>query len=126
MPVLKDTEFWDRRQDVLWYVSLCEDRGFADTDDQKRQCAQRYMAGKRKISAPGTKRRRRAAQEMRKLLANLPPELVTAVDEACQSDMAKQVAGNPKALNALVGMVLKNHRAPPAVVRQLIEMKIGA
>jgi len=55
----------------------------------------------------------------------MPPELESAIDTACQSDLAKQVmGGNAKAMNALIGSVLKAHKAPAALVKQLLETKL--
>jgi Asp-tRNA(Asn)/Glu-tRNA(Gln) amidotransferase B subunit len=122
---VRGTSHWEKREDIIWYVSLCEQRGFATTKDEKKNCVLRYMAGKRKVSAPGTKRRKRSLQEQRKMLKNMPLELSAAIDAACQSDLAKQVlGGNTKAINALVGSVLKSYKAPAALVKQLLEAKL--
>ena len=122
---VRGTSHWEKREDIIWYVSLCERRGFANTKDEKKNCALRYMAGKRKVSAPGTKRRKRSLQEQRKILRNIPPELKAAIDTACQSDLAKQVlGGNTKAMNALIGFVMKFYKAPAALVKQLLEAKL--
>lgn len=44
---------------------------------------------------------------------------------AVVTDIAKQYAqGNDKALNALVGMVLKAHKADPAAVRELLQKQL--
>ena len=123
--VVHGTPHWEKREEIIWYVSLCEMRGFANTKDEKKNCALRYMAGKRKVSAPGTKRRKRSLQEQRKILRNIPLELKAAIDTACQSDLAKQVlGGNIKAMNALIGFVLKFYKAPAPLVKQLLEAKL--
>ena len=123
--VVHGTPHWEKRHEILWYVSRCEMQGFATTLAEKQNCAMRYMAGKRKVSAPGTRRRKKALQEQRKILKNMPPELESAIDTACQSDLAKQVmGGNAKAMNALIGSVLKAHKAPAALVKQLLEAKL--
>ena len=125
LEVVNGTPHFEQRQDILWYVSLCQDAGFATTKLQRQECARRYMAGKRKVSPPGTKRRKRSLQEQRKFLKNMPPELIEAINTASQSDLAKQVlAGNAKAMNALVGSILKKHKAPAAIVKQLLEDKL--
>jgi hypothetical protein len=123
--VVHGTPHWEKRNDILWYVGLCERAGFASNKSQRQNCALRYMAGKRKVSPPGTKRRKRSLQEQRKMLKNMPPELIAAIDSACQSDLAKQVlGGNAKAMNALIGSILKAHKAPAAIVKQLLEAKL--
>lgn len=119
-PVLNG-EWWDRRWEVAWYVNLCEMAGFCDSDDMRRLCALRYMAGKRKVTPPGTQRRKKAERERRKLLGNMPPALVEAIAAAETSTAAQQfAAGNDKALNAVIGMVLKQYKADPSVVRELL------
>lgn len=118
---------WDSRWQVAHYVSLCEMKGFAATDEQKRQCALRYIAGKRKVSPPGAKRRKKEAKARNDAIKSASPELMEAVREAASTDAAKQYArGNAKAINALVGMVMKKHKADPAVIRSLIESNISA
>lgn len=125
IPVLKGTPWWDRRHDVEWYVNRCERAGFCGTDDMRRLCARRYMAGKRKVTPPGTSRRKALARERRRLERNLPAELAQALDSAAASPVVQQVAaGNGKAMNALVGMVLKQHKAEPALVRELLEARL--
>lgn len=123
--VVHGTPYYEKREDILWYVNLCEMRGFANTEDEKRNCALRYMAGKRKVSAPGTKRRKRSLQEQRKIMRNAPPELMAAIASACQTDLAQKVlGGNTKAMNALVGSVLKIYKAPAELVKNLLETKL--
>lgn len=109
-------EWWSRRYEIEWYVSRCDK--FCDTDNMRRMCAMRYMAGKRKVTPPGTSRRKKAEIERRKLLANMPIELVTVLDDATRTEAANQyINGNAKALNALVGMVLKAHKTDAELVR---------
>lgn len=121
--MLQHTPDWDRRWDILWYVQLCEMAGHADTDDQRRGCAARYIAGKRKITPPGTERRKKAAKEQRKLLANVPAELKAAVAAVC-AENAKAIeqykGGNEKALNSMIGAVMKRHKSEPTVIRTLL------
>ena len=119
--VLAGTDAWSRRWAVAGYVQLCEMAGFCSTDDMRRLCAQRWLAGKRKVSPPGARRRKNAEREMRRLLADAPPPLTRAIEAVATTDAAAQfVAGNGKALNALVGMVLRQYKVDPAVVRALL------
>lgn len=128
IPLLHDTPHWDIRFDIEWYVSKCMAAGFCKTQDQIRLCAERYLAGKRKITPPGTKRRKVAEKERKKLKASVPSELMKAVNEAI-AEGAKAIAqyksGVEKALNAVVGGVMKRHKADPAFVRELILEKIA-
>lgn len=123
-PVLNG-EWWDRRWDVAWYVNLCEMAGFCRTHDMRRLCAQRYMAGKRRVTPPGTQRRKTAERERRRLSRDMPKALMEAIASASNSTAAQQfAAGNDKALNAVVGMVLKQYKAEPTLVRELLAAKL--
>lgn len=127
VPVLDKTQWWDRRLDVAWYVSRCVAAGFCNTEDMMRLCARRYMEGKRKITPPGTKRKKNAQKERRRLAKSVPVELASAIAEVAGSDLARQYAGgNHRALNAMVGKVLKASKADPEFVRnQIIAMIEG-
>jgi hypothetical protein len=118
------TPRWDERFDVAWYVDRCRLAGFAETDDQMRACALRYLAGKRRVTPPGTARRRRDERRRRAELAAVPPELAAAVAAVVAENekaVAQYRAGVEKAINALVGQVMRRHRADPAVVKTLLE-----
>lgn len=118
---------WSRRLEVAWYVDRCVMAGFAKTDDEKLECARRFLAGKRKVSHPGTKHRKTAAKARRKLLENPPAELLKAI-ETLRGSVAhvEYLMGNAKAMNAMVGQVLKIGRYDPSAVRELIEKHIAA
>ena len=128
IPLLEGTEFWDRRWDIEWYVSKCITAGFCKTDDQVRLCAQRWMAGKRKVTPPGTKRRKTEAKKKAAMMSNVPAELTAAI-EAVVAENAKAVAqfkgGTEKALNALVGGVMKRYKTDPATVKDLLIRRIN-
>jgi hypothetical protein len=121
--LLQGTPDWERRYDIAWYVSRCESAGFCDTGDQIRACAERYIAGKRKVTPPGTKRRKRVERERRKILRNIPAELVKAISEVI-AENAKAIQqykdGNEKAINSMVGGVMKRYRGDPAVIKILL------
>lgn len=111
--------------DMIWYLGLCENKGFAKTDDQIRLCAMRWIAGKRKVTPPGTEKKKREARRARKILQNVPKELLAAIDEASALPMAKQyLEGNEKVFNALFGFVMKKFKAEPQVVRELLTKKL--
>lgn len=117
----------DTRDKIVWYVDLCVRAGFCKTGDDMRQCAERYLAGKRKVSPPGTKRRKEQAKQRRKLLSNVPESLLTCI-KAVVSENAKIVEqvkqGNDKALNALVGKVMKVQRYDAVAIRELLSTHI--
>lgn len=123
IPLLQFTPNWDNRYEIEVYVSRCVSAGFASTSDQYRLCAERYIAGKRRVTPPGARRRKLAEKKMREVLTNTPPELRAAID-AVIAEQAKAVAqyksGVGKALNALVGGVMKRHKSDPAIVRELL------
>lgn len=122
MPVVHGTEWWPRRHEVERYVNLCEMSGFCDTDDARRLCAQRYMAGKRKVSPPGSGRRKKAEKLRRKILASPPSDLIEAIRSACNSKAADEYRrGKEKAMNAMVGMVIAAFKTDPSVVRALLD-----
>lgn len=128
IPLLQDTEHWENRWNIEWYVNRCIDAGFCKTDDQIRLCAQRYIAGKRKITPPGTKRRKVAAKKKQDALANVDPHLMAIVDAVIAvNDKAVQQfkGGTEKALNALVGGVMKQFKTDPAIVKDLLIRRIG-
>lgn len=113
-----------KEQDLVWYLSRCYLKGILDVDNEYsiQEFAKRWLIGKRKLSAPGTTRKKKREKERRKLLNNLPAELITAVNNACNSEPARQYkAGNEKAINSLVGMVMKAFKFDPAVVKKLLQ-----
>ena len=125
IPILAGTPDWDKRHDIAWYVSRCQMSGFCDTLEMMRLCAKRWLAGKRKVSPPGTKRRKSKARERRKIMNNLPPELIVAIATACKTEAAAQYrGGNEKALNSLVGVVLRSVRTDASLVRELLIQEI--
>lgn len=125
--LLHGTPAWEYRYDVEIYVHKCHAAGFCNTPDQARMCAERYVAGKRKVTPPGTKRRKDAEKKKLKFLANIPPELLVVVEKVI-SENAKAIEqyknGVERALNALVGGVMKQYKADPAIVKDLLIEKI--
>lgn len=106
------------------YVCRCSAAGFAETDQQKVACAERWLVGKRKITPPGHSGRKRIEKQRRKLLKNLPVELLQAVEEVCTENAIASVKKSPKAINALVGAVMKRYKTDAAVIKTLIEENI--
>lgn len=111
------------RNEVAYYVDRCMAAGFCKSEDDIRACAGRYLAGKRKITPPGTARRLRESKERAKLLANVPKELTNAIAEVMEVNskaIEQYRAGNEKAVNALVGQVMRKHKTDAAVIKQLL------
>lgn len=104
-------ENWGKRYEIARYISLCMRAGFCKTDDQIRLCADRWLAGKRKVTPPGTGRKKRAAKELAKIRFNVPAQLSAAIRNVVTANKDKAVAeyrnGNDKAINALIGQVLR-------------------
>jgi hypothetical protein len=114
---------WNRTWmgDLVWYVKLCEMAGFCSTDDGIRLCARRWLSGKRKVTAPGTQRRKDAEKARRKLLAAVPQELLEALKMASQTQAAEQYrGGSEKALNSLIGFVMRRYVAATKVSAQVV------
>lgn len=112
---------------MLYYVGACEYAGFCKDGNSRRLCADRWIAGKRKVSAPGTKRRKKEVKERKKLLANLSDSFKTILEDVCRSEEAQMYKrGNQKALNSCVGMIMKQTREiPPAAVKELLERRLN-
>lgn len=109
---------------VCMYVHACDLAGFVKSDDDAEACAIRFMQGKRKVSPPGTEKRKKQAKELRKALANPPEEVVTVIEGLVGSTLWTQYTqGNVKALNALVGKALSKVKAEPMLIKALIERK---
>lgn len=115
-------EAWPARNDVMWYVSRCEMRSFCNTDELRRLCASRYIAGKRAVTPPGTRRRKAQAKRTRELLKNLPAGLLEALEEGKKTKAwAQYVGGNEKAVNAVIGPLIKQFGVTFDVVSTLIK-----
>jgi len=110
------------RHEVGYYISLCNMKGFANTNSELDACARRYLAGKRKVSPPFTKTRKRAAIKARKARESVPKEVLEQIDFVMTLPMAQNI--NEKSINALVGMVLKKHKYNPQVVKELIQERV--
>ncbi len=120
-------EAWKRRHEVAHYLSLCMAKGFTQSENEARLCVDRYLAGKRKVTPPGTARRKRDAKERAQLMANLPAPLLSAVTEVIADNVkavAQYRAGNDKALNALVGQVMKRYKSDAAVIKELLSIQV--
>lgn len=120
IPLLQNTSDWDRRYEIEWYVGRCVMKGFCKTQDQMRLCAERYIAGKRKVTPPGTARRKLAEKKKKEFLKSIPPELNAAIEAAIteqQKAVEQYRSGVEKALNSIVGGVMKRHRSDPAIVK---------
>lgn len=125
-PLLLHSTHWENRWQIIWYVQRCESKDWCNSDDVRRSCAQRYISGKRKITPPGTARKKAAAKKLTQFLKNPPTELLNLILEACNSEIGKQVQeGNTKALNSLVGSVLKKYKTDPNAVKILIMQNFG-
>lgn len=130
LPLLKGEEgeskslHFASRYEILDYVDRCETAGFCHNLLTRQACAKRWMAGKRKVSAPFAKTRKRAAAVKCKALKSAPAELLVFIQSALGTSQGLQFkAGNAKALNALVGMVLKQFKYDAAAVKELIQQQ---
>lgn len=118
--VFKTPDQWAIRDQVAWYVSRCEMAGFCSTDDMRRQCAERYLAGKRKVTHPGTAKRKKQEKATKKILANIPFDLLEAVAQAKQTTAwAQYQSGNAKAINSVIGPLIKRFNVPVNVIKTI-------
>jgi hypothetical protein len=109
------------KQDICYYVSACRDKGFITSKDDCIACARRWLAGKRKVSPVGARRRKEQEKAKKKLLSNIPQELLTAIASAKESKPYQQyLEGNDKALNSVVGMVMKQYRSDASLIKELL------
>lgn len=116
-------DIWNNRQAIAHYVDLCMMAGFCKTEDDVRNCADRYIAGKRKVSPPGTRRRKKLAKEQRKLRESIPQELHDAVRKVIDENkkaVDQYLGGNEKSINALVGQVMRLHKFDALIVKELL------
>jgi len=119
-PALNETN-WQQRQNVAWYVDRCVMMGYADTPALMLACARRYLSGKRKVSPPGHRAAKAKAKEVRNLLASPPNDLLHAIEaQSGTKAVDAYISGDVKAINQIVGAVLKIAKYNPEAVKQLI------
>lgn len=120
---LKEKGAWERRHEVAWYVDRCMAKGFCKTGDQVRLCAERYLAGKRAVTPPGTRQRKKALKEAAALRASIPAALSAAVQEVLSKNekaVTQFKAGNDKAVNALIGQVMRLYKSDAVIIKELL------
>ena len=125
------------KQNTVAILSEFHYKGLIDLylkNDQKntnlvREIVKRILIGKKAITLPGNKRKKRQEKEREKLKKNLPKELLAAI-ETVYTNSAKAIQqykdGNAKALNAMVGMVMKNFKHDASIIKDLLMDKISA
>lgn len=124
---LKDRGQWESRYAIMAYVDMCIAAGFCKTDNDMRLCAERYINGKRKITPPGTAKRKKQTRNQTRLLNNPPNEMMVSIRTviAQQEKIVAQVkAGNEKAVNSLIGKVMGLYKYDATVVKQLLLKEI--
>lgn len=115
-------EWWPLRFEIVDYILKCEIAGFCNTDNTRYLCAALYVAGKRAVTPPGTRRRKAQAKRTRELLKNLPSGLLEALEEGKKTKAwAQYVGGNEKAVNAVIGPLIKRFGVTFEVVSTLIK-----
>ena len=115
----------NQKNAVMYYVCLCDMKFSVASSDQARAIAERWVAGKRKVTPPGHSTKKKLAAERRKMLSSVPAELLTAIESACVTTAAEQYkGGNEKALNSLVGLVMRQYRYDAAVVKDLLQQRL--
>lgn len=102
----KDEKYDSFCRNIRWYMGECID--FINNYDDALLIARKYLKGKRKITPPFTRQRKEEARKKRKMLKNIPSELLTFLDEQSSNPLLQQYKdGNEKAINAFVGQIIK-------------------
>lgn len=120
---LQEKNAFDRKDEVANYVSLCMAKGFCKTEDEVRLCAERYLAGKRAVTPPGTTRRKKLTLQQAKIRSTIPDELRAAVAIVMTSNekaVTQYRTGNEKAVNALIGQVMRLYKTDAVIVKELL------
>jgi hypothetical protein len=111
---------------ILYYVAMCDMKGFCLDDNAKRLCAEDYLQGERTPGPPGWRKKETLQAERNSLKSSIPEELKEIISEVSKTETALQYRnGNSKALNSCVGMVMKRFKYDAAVVKQLLEKAIN-
>lgn len=111
----------NNRWDITYYIHDCWDAGLCRNKDQIIECIKSWMEGERDIVAPGTKRRLAEEAKRKELASNVPQELIDVVNNLKGDPLIQQHRdGNPKAINALMGKVLKQYKADPVFVKEFL------
>ena len=93
------------------------------TPDDMRQCAIRYIAGKRRVTPPGTRSRKRLPRRRQQLRNLIPPELLAIITQVVSNNqkvVQQYHDGNERAINSLVGQVMKQYRYDAAVIKEAL------
>lgn len=102
----KDSSYESFCYKIRVYMLDCID--FINNYDDALLIARKYLKGKRKITPPFTRKRKEEARKKRKMLSNIPSELLSFLDEQSSNPLLQQYKdGNEKAINAFVGQIIK-------------------
>jgi Asp-tRNA(Asn)/Glu-tRNA(Gln) amidotransferase B subunit len=96
--------------------------------DLVRRIMEAYQRGKRKINLLGTSSKKKQFKELNKLTQNVPPELDEIINKTFTThfNIVEQVkSGNSKAINQLLGIVIKQYKIDGLVLKKIIESKIN-
>ena len=121
--LLKERNQFDNRWPIAYYVDRCISAGFCVTPDDMRQCAMRYIAGKRRVTPPGTRSRKRLTRRRQQLRTSMPPELLVIITQVVSNNqkvVQQYHDGNERAINSLVGQVMKQYRYDAAVIKEAL------
>lgn len=118
---------WKKMRDLCWYLDVCEMRGLLIAENEARQFAVRWLAGKRKHSKPGSERAKKAAHQRRRFMRNVPADVWQAIDDVLANNpkaVADYAAGKEKAVGALIGQLVKRCKIPADAAAILIKDKL--
>ena len=81
------------------------------------------MAGKRKVSPPGTRRRKHVAAEIKKQISTIDDHTKKVIHDAKETGAyLKYLQGDLKSLNSAIGYVLKQCKISAHLVRYMLEV----
>lgn len=102
----KETHNETYRNNLEYYMYQCEN--FINSYDDAVLVGRRYLAGKRKITPPFTRKRKEEMKKVKKATNNVPKQFLDFLSEQVNNDLIIQYKnGNEKAINAFVGQCIK-------------------
>ena len=113
-----------QRYEIEWYVWKCKDAGFVHTKQDIHNVVNRWLAGKRKITPPGTKKNKKLEKEKKKGIPQDIKQVVLSILEENKQLVNNYKQGQDKALNVLVGRAIKATSYAPALLKEYIQWNL--
>jgi hypothetical protein len=119
LPMLRSTPSWTSRFEVQRYVEKCLLAGFCQSDKDLVACAARYLAGKRKVTKPGTRKAKYQTKQLSRFLSNHPSEVLVVTRKLLSTHPIVRQPPD-KYLSMLTGLALKELKIEPYLLRGLL------